>query len=126
MEVPVEKLKARNKALQEFNPMLGHRGCRLGITYPEIYEMQVRAIMEAACELTKQRIKVIPEIMIPLVGHVNELKMMRDLRKVAEEVQKKYNTKVSYTVGTMIELPRAAITADEIATQADFLFLRYK
>ena len=121
MEVPFEKLRARNNALHEFNPMLGHRGCRLGITYPEIYEMQVRAIMEAACELTKQRIKIIPEIMIPLVGHVNELKMMRELTvKVVEEVQKKYNTKVNYTVGTMIELPRAALTADEIATQADF------
>jgi pyruvate, orthophosphate dikinase len=121
MEVPVEKLKARNRVLQEFNPMLGHRGCRLGITYPEIYEMQVRAIMEAACELSKQKVKVIPEIMIPLVGHVNELKMMRELTvKVAEEVQQRYKTKVSHTIGTMIELPRAAVTADEIATQADF------
>ncbi len=121
MEVSFEKLNARNKVLHEFNPMLGHRGCRLGITYPEIYEMQARAIMEAACELSKQKIKVIPEIMIPLVGHVNELKMMRELTvKIAEEVQKNYKTKVNYTVGTMIELPRAAITADEIATQADF------
>ena len=121
MEVPVEKLRARNKALYEFNPMLGHRGCRLGITYPEIYEMQVRAIMEAACELSKQKVKIIPEIMIPLVAHVNELKVMRELTiNTAEEVQKRYKTKVSYTVGTMIELPRAAITADEIATQADF------
>jgi pyruvate,orthophosphate dikinase len=121
MEVPVEKLKARNRVLQEFNPMLGHRGCRLGITYPEIYEMQVRAIMEAACELSKQRVKVIPEIMIPLVGHVNELKMMRELTvQVADEVQRRYKTKVSHTIGTMIELPRAAVTADEIAAQADF------
>jgi pyruvate,orthophosphate dikinase len=121
MEVPVEKLKARNRSLEEFNPMLGHRGCRLGITYPEIYEMQVRAIIEAACELSKQRVKVIPEIMIPLVGHVNELKMMRELTiRTADEVQKAYRTKIAYTVGTMIELPRAAITADEIATQADF------
>ncbi len=121
MEVPVEKLKARNRSLEEFNPMLGHRGCRLGITYPEIYEMQVRAIIEAACELSKQKVKVIPEIMIPLVGHVNELKMMRELTvKTADEVQKAYNTKITYTVGTMIELPRAAITADEIAPQADF------
>ncbi len=121
MELPFEKLKARNNALHEFNPMLGHRGCRLGITYPEIYEMQVQAIMEAACELSKQKIKVIPEIMIPLVGHVNELKMMRELTvRVVEEVQKNYKTKVNYTVGTMIELPRAALTADEIAAQADF------
>jgi pyruvate, orthophosphate dikinase len=121
MEVPVEKLKSRNKALYEFNPMLGHRGCRLGITYPEIYEMQVRAIMEAACELYIKKVKVIPEIMIPLVGHVNELKVMRELTvQVAEEVQQRYKTKVSYAVGTMIELPRAAITADEIAAYADF------
>jgi pyruvate, orthophosphate dikinase len=121
MEVPFEKLKARNKALHEVNPMLGHRGCRVGITYPEIYEMQVRAIIEAACEFSKQKIKVIPEIMIPLVGHVNELKMMRELTvRISDQVQKAYNTKVNYTVGTMIELPRAALTADEIATQADF------
>jgi pyruvate,orthophosphate dikinase len=121
MEAPIEKLKARNRSLEEFNPMLGHRGCRLGITYPEIYEMQVRAIIEAVCELSKQRVKVIPEIMIPLVGHVNELKMMRELTvRTADEVQKEYKTKIIYTVGTMIELPRAAITADEIATQADF------
>jgi pyruvate,orthophosphate dikinase len=101
--------------------MLGHRGCRLGITYPEIYEMQVRAIVEAACELAKQRVKVIPEIMIPLVGHVNELKMMRELTvRVADEVQNTYKTKITYTIGTMIELPRASITADEIASQADF------
>lgn len=121
MDVPVEKLKARNRSLEEFNPMLGHRGCRLGITYPEIYEMQVQAIIEAACELFKEKVKVIPEIMIPLVGHVSELKMMRELTvRTAEETQKAYGTKISYTVGTMIELPRAAITADEIATQADF------
>jgi pyruvate,orthophosphate dikinase len=121
MGVPFETLKARNSALHEFNPMLGHRGCRIGITYPEIYEMQVRAIMEAACELKKQNVKVIPEIMIPLVGHVNELRLMRKLTiETAKEVQKKFNTKVNYTVGTMIELPRAALTADEIATQADF------
>jgi pyruvate,orthophosphate dikinase len=121
MGVPFEKLKARNNALREFNPMLGHRGCRLGITYPEIYEIQVQAIMEAACELAKQKVKVIPEIMIPLVAHVNELKMMREMViKVADEIQKKYKIKVPYTVGTMIEVARAAITADEIATQADF------
>ena len=121
LEVPFDKLKTRSKVLHEFNPMLGHRGCRLGITYPEIYAMQAQAIMEAACELQKQKVRVIPEIMIPLVGHVNELKIMRELViKVADDVQKKYKIKVAYTVGTMIELPRAAITADEIATQADF------
>lgn len=121
MGVPLERLKAKNKALHEFNPMLGHRGCRLGITFPEIYEMQTRAIMEAACELASKGIKVIPEIMIPLIAHVNELKLMRELvERVAEEVQAKYKTRVRYTVGTMIELPRAAITSDEIATVADF------
>jgi len=121
MDVPFDKLRSRNSALHEINPMLGHRGCRLGVTYPEIYEMQVKAIMEAACELSKKKVKVIPEIMIPLVGHVGELKRMRALTAtIAEEVQKAYRTKVRYTVGTMIELPRAAITADEIAAQADF------
>ncbi len=121
MGVPLERLKAKNKALHEFNPMLGHRGCRLGITFPEIYEIQARAIMEAACELTKQGVKVIPEIMIPLIAHVNELKVMRELvEKVAQEVQSQYGVKVKYTVGTMIELPRAAITSDEIAKYADF------
>jgi pyruvate,orthophosphate dikinase len=121
MGVPLERLKAKNKALHEFNPMLGHRGCRLGITFPEIYEIQVRAIMEAACELTKQGVKVIPEIMIPLIAHVNELKVMRELvERVAQDVQSQYGVKVKYTVGTMIELPRAAITSDEIAKYADF------
>ncbi|MBI5025664.1 MAG: pyruvate, phosphate dikinase [Nitrospirae bacterium] len=121
MNAPFEKLIAKNKSLHEFNPMLGHRGCRLGITYPEIYEMQVQAIMEAGCELAKQKVKVIPEIMIPLVGHINEFKVMKELViRVAEDVQKKYKTRVKYTVGTMIELPRAAITADEIAKEAEF------
>jgi pyruvate,orthophosphate dikinase len=101
--------------------MLGHRGCRLGVTYPEIYEMQVQAIMEAACELTRDKVKVIPEIMIPVVGHVKELEMMRDMAvRVCEEVKKQYGVKVAYTVGTMIELPRACVTSDEIATVSDF------
>jgi pyruvate,orthophosphate dikinase len=121
MEVPFERLKAKNRSLHEFNPMLGHRGCRLGVTYPEIYEMQVRAIMEAACELSKEKVKVIPEIMIPLVGHVNEFKTLKELTvKVAEEVKAKYKANVKYSVGTMIELPRAAVTADEIAKEAEF------
>ncbi len=121
MRVPYDKLRARNEALHEFNPMLGHRGCRLGVTYPEIYAMQARAIMEAACELKKQKVKVYPEIMIPLVGHVNELKDMREVViGVAEEVQARYKIKVAYTVGTMIELPRACVTADVIAEFADF------
>jgi|YNPBryulayer2012_1023412.scaffolds.fasta_scaffold00119_5 pyruvate,orthophosphate dikinase len=121
MVVSVRRIKAKIKALEEFNPMLGHRGCRLGITFPEIYEMQVRAIMEAACELAKKKIKVFPEIMIPLVAHVNELKIMKDLTiKTAEEVMNEYKVKVNYTIGTMIELSRAAITADQIATEAQF------
>jgi pyruvate,orthophosphate dikinase len=121
MGVPFERLDAKNKSLHEFNPMLGHRGCRLGITYPEIYEMQAQAIMEAACELAKEKIKVMPEIMIPLVGHVNELQKMREIVvSTADRVQKEYKVKVPYTVGTMIELPRACVTADEIAQIADF------
>ncbi len=121
MKVPFEQLNAKNKSLHEFNPMLGHRGCRLGVTYPEIYEMQVQAIMEAACELTKAKVKVIPEIMIPLVGHVNELRKLRELTvSVAEETLKKYKAKIPYMVGTMIELPRACVTSDQIASVADF------
>lgn len=121
MGVSFERLNAKNKSLHEFNPMLGHRGCRLGVTYPEIYEMQVQAIMEAACELAKARVKVIPEIMIPLVGHVKELETTRNLTvSVAERIQKEYKVKVPYTVGTMIELPRACVTSDEIAALADF------
>ncbi len=121
MNVPVERLKEKSKSLKEFNPMLGHRGCRLGITYPEIYEMQVQAIFEAACELSKKGKNVEPEIMIPLVGHINELKYTKErLTKVADEVMKKTGIKIKYTVGTMIELPRAAITADKIAAEAEF------
>ncbi|RJR05532.1 pyruvate, phosphate dikinase [Candidatus Parcubacteria bacterium] len=121
MGVPFERLDAKNKSLHEFNPMLGHRGCRLGITYPEIYEMQAQAIMEAACELAREKVKVMPEIMIPLVGHVNELQKMREIVvSTADRVQQEYKVKVPYTVGTMIELPRACVTADEIAHVADF------
>ncbi|HDH00402.1 MAG TPA: pyruvate, phosphate dikinase, partial [Nitrospirae bacterium] len=108
MGVKFSQLDAKNKSLHEFNPMLGHRGCRLGVTYPEIYAMQARAIMEAACELKKKKVKVIPEIMIPLVSHVKEFEAMKEVVvSVAEEVQQKCKVKVAYTVGTMIELPRA-------------------
>jgi pyruvate,orthophosphate dikinase len=121
MGVSFDQLNAKNISLHEFNPMLGHRGCRLGVTYPEMYEMQAQAIMEAACELAQRKVKVIPEIMIPLVGHVNELKMMREVVvSVAERVQKEYKTRVPYTVGTMIELPRACVTSGQIAEVADF------
>jgi pyruvate,orthophosphate dikinase len=117
----MHKILARIDELKEMNPMLGHRGCRLGIVYPEITEMQVRAIMEAACELTKSGKKVYPEIMIPLVGHVNELRNQADVvNRVAIEVMDRYKTKVNYLVGTMIEIPRAAVTADEIAGVAQF------
>jgi len=120
--IPEKKLKDKVSSLKEFNPMLGHRGCRLGITYPEIYAMQVQAIMEAVCELKKEEgIDSLPEIEIPLVGHVNELKYLRGIvEKVAEEVIKRTGIKVNYKIGTMIELVRAAITADEIAKFADF------
>ncbi len=121
MGVPVEKLKARNKALHEFNPMLGHRGCRLGVTYPEISEMQVQAIIEAACEVAKEKIRAVPEIMIPLIADVRELEVMRELTvRVATEVQKRYKTRIKYDVGTMIEIARAALLAHEIAPVADF------
>ncbi|MGB9905938.1 MAG: pyruvate, phosphate dikinase [Candidatus Saccharicenans sp.] len=117
----LEKLLARVKALSEFNPMLGHRGCRLGITYPEITEMQVQAIFEAACELTREGYKVFPEIMIPLVGDVLELSNQKAIvNRVATEVMKKYGVKVKYTVGTMVEIPRAALTAEEVAREAEF------
>ncbi|MBA7701814.1 Pyruvate, phosphate dikinase [subsurface metagenome] len=101
--------------------MLGHRGCRLGVTTPEIYRMQAQAIFEAACELTKEGYKVIPEVMIPLVGHVNELRLTKkDVHRVADKVMGKKKVRVRYSVGTMIELPRACITADEIAREAEF------
>lgn len=114
-------LLRRVEQLHEFNPMLGHRGVRLGITYPEITEMQVRAIMEAACELRKKGIRVVPEIMIPLVGHVGELRNQKAVVvSVANDVMREKKVKVKYLVGTMIEVPRGAMTADEIATEADF------
>jgi len=114
-------LLARVEQLHEFNPMLGHRGCRLGITYPEITEMQARAIFEAAVECTKKGIKVLPEVMIPLVATVKEMANQAAIvRRVADEVFKEKGTKVKYLVGTMIELPRAALVADEIAKEAEF------
>ncbi len=116
-----EKVASKIEALKEFNPMLGFRGCRLGISYPEITEMQARAIFEAACDVAKKGVKVLPEIMIPLVSHVEELKLQEKIvRTVAEEVFKEKKKRVPYLVGTMIELPRACVTADEIATVAEF------
>ncbi len=114
-------LLARVEQLHEFNPMLGHRGVRLGITYPEITEMQARAIFEAACQLAKEGGKVVPEVMIPLVGHVRELRDQKLIvERVAAEVMKEQKVKIKYLVGTMIEVPRGAVTADEIAQEAQF------
>jgi pyruvate,orthophosphate dikinase len=122
MGVSAQALKAKVEYLHEFNPMLGHRGCRLGVTFPEIYELQVQAIMEAACELTKNEgFSLVPEIMIPLVATVSELKSLRENSvRVCEEVMSRYGVRVEYLIGTMIELPRAALTADEIASEAEF------
>ena len=121
MKAPAEEIKAKVDALHETNPMLGHRGCRLGIVYPEITAMQTRAILEAACEVFREGVKVQPEIMIPLVGHVNELKAQEAVvRGVADEVFRQQGMRIDYMLGTMIELPRAAITADQIAGVAEF------
>ncbi|MBI4733788.1 MAG: pyruvate, phosphate dikinase, partial [Rubrobacteridae bacterium] len=107
--------------MAEMNPMLGLRGCRLGITHPELYKMQVRAIMEAACELKKEGLNPVVEIMIPLVCHVNELETLRgESEEVIAEVIGNYGVSVDYKIGTMIEIPRAAVTADEVAKHADF------
>jgi pyruvate,orthophosphate dikinase len=121
MGISVKEIKAKVEALHEFNPMLGHRGCRLGITYPEITQMQARAIFEAACKLKKEKVDVKPEVMVPLVGTVTELKMQKDIIvQTAEKVMSETGVRVDYLVGTMIEVPRAALTADEIATEAQF------
>ena len=115
------ELKRKIRLLSEFNPMLGHRGCRLGITYPEITEMQARAILEAAVAIKKQGKEVIPEIMVPLVGTSEEFIHERHVIDIiAEEVFEEEGTEVDYKVGTMIEIPRAAIVADNIASEAEF------
>jgi len=114
-------LLSRVEQLHEFNPMLGHRGVRLGITYPEITEMQTRAIMEAACKLNKEGLKVVPEIMIPLVGDVRELRDQKAVvHRVAAQVLKEQGIRIKYLVGTMIEVPRGALTADAVAMEAEF------
>jgi pyruvate,orthophosphate dikinase len=121
MGVSYERVHARVEQLHEFNPMLGFRGCRLGIIYPEITEMQARAVFEAAANVKRQGIAVEPEVMIPLVGHVKEFSLQAALvRRVAEEVLKETGTKFRYLVGTMIEVPRGALTAEEIGKHADF------
>ncbi len=119
--VSVEKIHKRVESLHEFNPMLGHRGCRLGIAYPEITEMQARAVFEAAADVLKKKIKVKPEIMIPLVGFKKELDLQVEIvHRVAKEVMAEKKVKFPYMVGTMIEVPRGALTADEIAQTAEF------
>ena len=121
LNIDVSTVKNRVSALHELNPMLGHRGCRLGIAYPEITEMQARAILEAAAELTKSGVSVLPEIMIPLVGTVTEyIDQEKVIREVAKDVMKEHDLELKFMVGTMIELPRACLTADEIATHAEF------
>src|SRR4029453_14472802 len=115
-----EKL-AKIDSLREANPMLGHRGCRLGITSPEVYAMQVRGIMEAACTAAEQGVKVEPEIMIPLTGTVGEMKLTyENTKKVADAVLVEMGVPVKYSIGTMIEVPRAALIADKIAQDAEF------
>jgi pyruvate,orthophosphate dikinase len=121
MGVPLGKIQQRVAELHEFNPMLGHRGCRLSITYPILCEMQTQAIIEAACKVSAKGVKVLPEIMIPLVGAKAELDYLEKIvRRVADAIIKKENSKVKYLVGTMIEIPRAALTADKIAETAEF------
>jgi len=122
MGVTVEQLKQKCDDLHEFNPMMGHRGCRLAVTYPEIAKMQTRALMEAAIEVkAEEGYDIVPEIMIPLVGEVKELKYVKDVVvATAEEVKKEKNSDMEYHIGTMIEIPRAALTADEIAKEAEF------
>ena len=121
MDVSLEKIYAKLEELKECNPMLGHRGCRLVVTFPEIAEMQTEAIISAACELVKKGKKVMPEIMIPLVGFKEELDFnVKIVKRVAKEIISRYNVKLDYKIGTMIEVPRGAITADEIAKTAEF------
>ncbi len=121
MGMTFEELKNIVESLHEFNPMMGHRGCRLAVTYPEIAEMQTKAVIEAAINVNKEGMNVVPEIMIPLVGEIKELKYVKDIvTKTADEVIKNAGVKLEYHVGTMIEIPRAALTADEIAKEAEF------
>ena len=121
MGVSVKEIQQRVESLSENNPMLGHRGCRLGITFPEITAMQTRAILGAACELKKEGKNPMPEIMVPLIGNVNELKQQKEVIKAtAEEVFKEQGIAIDFEIGTMIEIPRAALTADQIAAEAEY------
>ena len=121
MGMSYDDLKAIVESLHEFNPMMGHRGCRLAVSYPEIAEMQTRAVIEAAINVNKEGMSVVPEIMIPLVGDVKELQYVKDVVvKTADEIIEKAGVDLKYMVGTMLEIPRAALTADEIAKEAEF------
>ena len=121
LKISPAKLRAKIESLHEMNPMLGHRGCRLGITYPEIYDMQVEAIITAACDVSKGGVKVLPEIMIPLVGTYQELKILRaNAEAIIKKVLQKRKIRINYKIGTMIEIPRASLTADQVAEFADF------
>ena len=121
MGLTFEELKSVVEGLHEFNPMMGHRGCRLAVTYPEIAEMQTRAVIEAAIQVNKEGLNVEPEIMIPLVGEVKELKYVKDIvTTTADAIIKEAGVSLKYLVGTMIEIPRAALTANEIAKEAEF------
>ena len=121
MKISLKEVQDKVSALHELNPMLGHRGCRLGVTYPEIYDMQVQAIVEAACNVKKKGVTVYPEIMLPIISTEQEFDILKDdVHRIAKEVMKKKGMKVEYMVGTMIELPRAALIADKIAKHAEF------
>ena len=122
MELTFDDLKNTVESLHEFNPMMGHRGCRLSVSYPEIAEMQTRAVIEAAINVNKAKgLNIVPEIMIPLVGEIKELKYVKDIVvKTADKIMEEKGIKLEYMVGTMIEIPRAALTADEIAKEAEF------
>jgi len=121
MGISEAKVRERIQSLHELNPMLGFRGCRLGIVFSEIYEMQVRAIFEAACELAREGVEVMPEVMIPLVGTTGEMETIREYAvRIADETIKEYGVNLHYLVGTMIEIPRAALIADKIAVTAEF------
>ncbi|TLD42841.1 MAG: Pyruvate,phosphate dikinase [Candidatus Jettenia ecosi] len=121
MKLSLKEIQEKVSALHELNPMLGHRGCRLGVTYPEIYDMQVQAIIEAACNMKKKGITVYPEIMLPIISTEQEFSVLKDnVHKIAKDVMQKKNMQIEYMVGTMIELPRAALIADKIAKHAEF------
>ena len=121
MKISLKEVQDKVSALHELNPMLGHRGCRLGVTYPEIYDMQVQAIIEAACNVKEKGVTVCPEIMLPIISTEQEFSILKDdVHRIAKEVMQKKGVQIEYMVGTMIELPRAALIADKIAKHAEF------